>query len=148
MKKGRVLCLSGICLIAVAFVLALSGAHACTVLDPTELADIYGGQCDQACETAVGWVGCAPYEETGLCEPQGGNCPDEQKRTSCQVDEYRCIYFGWRACEESYVDCQNWYQFYQCEKDNKDGTCYWWPGQMYPCWERDPGEYIHCEYID
>jgi hypothetical protein len=148
MKKGRVLCLSGICLIAVAFVLALSGAHACTVLDPTELADIYGGACDEICYAADEW-GCAGLEYTGQCDPQEGNCPDEQMRESCHVKQYECALGPnppYPECTEFDVDCTDWYRLYQCEKDNYIYlTCYWRPGQKYPCWDRDPNTWQKCE---
>jgi hypothetical protein len=151
MKKGRVLCLSGICMIAVAFVLALSGAHACTVLDPTELADIYGGECDLRCVYWRYHPGCAPEEVTGPCEVQEYQgepyCPWEEWRESCEVDQYHCTDEGiYEECTESYEDCPGWYRFYYCERENTpEFSCWWRQGNLYPCYDRDPDTWQNCD---
>ena len=147
MRLGKLFCLSGICSIALALVLAHSGANAGAVLSPTELDGVCGGACGERCAYAYS-SGCAPYEETGPCDTpeEGFWCPDEQKRTSCLEAEYACTDGVYAWCTDLTLDCESTYTFYQCEADNGPNfQCYWRQGQTYSCTGRDPSTFAYCD---
>lgn len=151
MKLGKVFCLSGICSIAVALVLAHSAADARAVLSPAELDAVCGGACGSQCsESSV--PGCAQEYESGECEcaydPSSGQyCPPEERRDSCNQDEHPCVDSedpGW--CTQTPATCTGSYVKYFCIRSGASGChCVWIYGQYYPCAAIEPTTYQMCE---